>query len=444
MSYLLVTLFLYLHHFVPDVFSRPLVFISVMAMLIIITIKHSSIPLYLLSALTAFLLLAEAPGNAEAAVDHSRVTVLYGKAIQDSTGKTGRRSGFRMDVRAAGDRSGSLFSASGSLYVSAEASDVRYGDRVSVYGRFSGPVFYADTVKEHGSVKALCVRNSIVDLMKSRLRIHGEAGELGMRLLLGYGDMAWFSLSSDASLSGLMHVLALSGMHLSTLSLILSFLLFMVSDRKRSIAIHIFLIFFSFLSGWRPSLVRALIFRFAAEYSKDKDLAFLLSFLILQIIFPYSCTDLGAIYSFISLAGIFMLSESIDRSLRLLLPIPRSFSLSAAASVSALLFSIPLTLDVFGCYQLGTIISSFPASMIISLYMGLSIAAAMLPFSGFLLEAAYEAAAVIFRVSALFPQSEGWTGYSILLFISILLIAIDIVYRLSSLKYVEPELQQHK
>ena len=139
-----------------------------------------------------------------------------------------------------------------------------------------------------------------------------------------------------------------------------------------------------------------------------------------------------------------MLSEPIDRAFRLFLPLPKSFSLSAAASVSALLLSVPLTMDVFGCYQLGTVLSSFPASMMISLYMGLSIAAAMLPFSGFLLEAAYEAAAVIFRVSALFPQSEGWTGYSILLFISILLIAIDIVYRLSSLKYVEPELQQHK
>ena len=139
-----------------------------------------------------------------------------------------------------------------------------------------------------------------------------------------------------------------------------------------------------------------------------------------------------------------MLSESIDRAFRLFLPLPKSFSLSAAASFSALLFSVPLTLDVFGCYQLGTVSSSFPASMMISLYMGLSILAAVFPFAGCLLRIAYEAVELIFRVSALFPRSEDLAGYAVLLLLSVLLIAIDIAYRIFSGKYVEPELQQHK
>ncbi len=444
MSYALVTLFLYLYRFVPEVFSRPLLVIPLISAFIVLTLRNRNLPIYLLSALTAFLLLVEAPGNAEIGADRSTISVLYGKALQDSSGKEGRRSGFRMELSAAGDESGALFSASGSLYVSANSSDVRFGERISVLGAFSGPVFIASGVTELGGSRLHDIRNAVADSIKSRLRIHGEAGELGMRLLLGYGEMGVFSLSSDASASGLMHVLALSGMHLSILSSMLSSLLFMVNARRRSFAICIFLIFFSFLSGWRPSLVRALIFRFSIAYSKDRDLAFLLSFLFLQIIFPYSCTDLGSVYSFISLAGIFMLSEPIDRAFRLFLPLSKSFSLSAAASVSALLLSVPLTMDVFGCYQLGTVLSSFPASMMISLYMGLSIIAAVFPFSGCFLRIAYEAVELIFRVSALFPRSEDLTGYAVLLLLSVLLIAIDIAYRIFSGKYVEPELQQHK
>ena len=139
-----------------------------------------------------------------------------------------------------------------------------------------------------------------------------------------------------------------------------------------------------------------------------------------------------------------MLSGPIDRGIRLILPVPKSLSSSFAASMAALLFSVPLTLDVFGCYQLGTVFTSFIASVLISLYMGLSILAAVFPFSGCFLRIAYEAVELIFRVSALFPRSEDLTGYAVLLLLSVLLIAIDIAYRIFSGKYVEPELQQHK
>lgn len=438
-----MTLFLYLHHFIPWVFARPLAVIPLYSVIILVWLSLHRSAVCMLAVLLAFLLLMDAPGTVSVDCDHRYVSVLYGKALQDSAMKKGRRGGFMMLAYAAGDGD-SLFSASGTVYISSDNSDVRYGDTISVHGAFSGPVFSAYSITLHHSPEIQDLRNRAVDIIRARLRASGDAGELGMRLLLGYGERGFFSLSDDAAEAGLMHVLALSGMHLSILSSMISFSLFFFPRSFRKRFISIFLVFFSFLSGWRPSLVRALIFRFSLEYAEDRDTAFLLSFLILQIVFPYSCSDLGSVYSFISLGGIFMLSGSIDRGIRLLLPVAKSLSASFAASMAALLFSVPLTLDVFGCYQLGTVFTSFIASALISLYMGLSIITLFLPLFGPVLETMYGCIEMFFSISALFPVSEDYSGYIMLVIISLSLIAIDIAYRLSSVRYVESQLQQHK
>ena len=139
-----------------------------------------------------------------------------------------------------------------------------------------------------------------------------------------------------------------------------------------------------------------------------------------------------------------MLSGPIDRGIRLILPVPKSLSSSFAASMAALLFSVPLTLDVFGCYQLGTVFTSFIASVLISLYMGLSIITLLFPPFGTVLETVYSGIEIFFSVSALIPVSDDYSGYIVLAIISLALIAIDIAYRLSSVRYVESQLQQHK
>ena len=201
----------------------------------------------MLAVLLAFLLLIQAPGSISVDCDHGYVTVLYGKALQDSAMKKGRRGGFMMQAYAAGDGN-ALFSASGTVYISSDNSDVRYGDGISVHGSFSGPVFSAYSITLHQSPEIQSLRNRAVDLIRTRLRASGEAGELGMRLLLGYGERGVFSLSEDAAEAGLMHVLALSGMHLSILSSMISFSLFFLPLPFRMRFISIFLVLFSFLS----------------------------------------------------------------------------------------------------------------------------------------------------------------------------------------------------
>ena len=76
--------------------------------------------------------------------------------------------------------------------------------------------------------------------------------------------------------------------------------------------------------------------------------------------------------------------------------------------------------------------------------MGLSIRTLLFPPFGTVLETVYSGIEIFFSVSTLFPVSEDYSGYIVLAIISLSLIAIDIAYRLSSVRYVESQLQQHK
>ena len=356
-EYIAVIGAVYSSWFYPEFFSRPLVIIPVFSVLLLAGKREAVRYLLVLSIfmVTMFSLSSATP---DISIERDAVSTLYGKVIQDSSKKRGRSTGYRVMLEAVSDNKGNLFSADGSIYVIAPSSDFIYGDIVRSDGYFSGEIFISGSARLIERSPAASLRHHASSWIKSRLRSAGEAGELGMRLILGYGEEGVFALSENARKSGLAHVLALSGMHLSIIALIISKPLRLIFGRRSGGIIDIILFLFSFLSGWRPSLVRAFIFRMLYR-NLGMDEAFMLSYVILLSLFPESVIDLGAMYSFISLGGIFILSDILDESVRSILPIPYSFSVSAAASAAALIFSIPLTIDVFGSYQLGAIITSF-------------------------------------------------------------------------------------
>lgn len=443
MSYVLVTLFLYLDYFVPASLSRPLVVLPLIGLGMLLMIRSECVSQMLLMTALLLMLIGRSPGVPDISTENSSVTAIHGRAVQDSMIRKGRHYGFRIVMDAVMDKEGSLFSASGSVFVISDGAEVFYGDEITVYGSFSGPVFYSHAVRHTERTELSELRAAMVSWIRERMRNAGEAGELGLRLLTGYGEMGVFPLTASATGAGLAHVLALSGMHLSILASFLSIILSPLQERTRKRFINIFLFLFTYLSAWRPSLFRALVFRYAYASVRDRDTAFMLSALILFALFPYSVSDLGAVYSFISLAGIFLLSEPLERGLSLLLPLPRSLSASISASASALLFSAPLTLSVFGYYQTGAVLTSFPASLIISLYMVMTVLVLFLPFLTPFLSLLYDISEYVFRLSSSFPSSSDAAPYFMLLVSVILLIAIDILYRLFS-GHVESELQQHQ
>ena len=78
--------------------------------------------------------------------------------------------------------------------------------------------------------------------------------------------------------------------------------------------------------------------------------------------------------------------------------------------------SIPMTLSVFGCYQMGAVITSFPLNAAITVYMVASILVLPFPFLSPFLELLYAIIEKGFSLASQFPESETSLPYLILAF----------------------------
>ena len=425
MAYLSVIAASYLMWFYPEFFSRPLLVFPSLAVISMIFLmgKREAGFLVIVSLVFHVAVSALTVSLPSVSFEGNNGMAIRGTVIQDSQIKSGRRFGCRLLLDTVIDERDSVFEGRGSVFVMLPPADFYYGDRIEARGDMNGDVFYAESARLLRRPFLSSIRAGVIGFVKSRFIPLSDAGELASLLVLGTGSNGEFPLSSLARSSGLSHVLALSGMHLSIIAMILRPLLhFLCGRRKGEIVLSLVLFLFSFLSGWRPSLLRAFIFRMAMK-RMGKEMAFIISFVLLLVLSPSSALDLGALYSFLSLGGIFLLSEPLCRAMRFFLPIPYSFAISVAASLSALIFSIPLTIAVFGDYQLGSVITSFPFNAAISLYMILSLVVIVFPFSGKLLEVLFLFIRKGFELAGAIPESSGIIPYIILVIITLMLLS---------------------
>ncbi len=367
------------------------------------------------------LILSADPPKLSYGIDEELVDGCIVRALQDSVQRDGRSSGYRARLIASSAED-SLHKADGIVYVIADQDDVMEGDVLYLAGSASGVILRSYSSSLISTSLLRPIRRFFREMIISRLRC-GEAGELALRLILGTGEMGGYSLFDQARISGLSHVLALSGMHLSIIAMMLSKILVFLNRKHSDAIISIFLFFFTMLSGWRPSLLRAFLFRLLLRFSGDTEDSFLMSALILFAFQEEALADLGAQYSLLSLGGIFLLSERICRGIRALLPLPYAISSSAASSLAALVFSAPLTMRIFGVYTAASVLYTLPASAIITLYMIVSIICLFLPLFP-LLEAMHLLAEAFFSFAARFPQAEGPEPYIAMVSVSLLLCLI--------------------
>ena len=431
MYYLVTIAAIYIIRFFPSFFSRPLLVLPLLAAAAVLLLSTEEGSLHAIITALLFALIAEAVcfASPRFSIPEEEASAMYGTVIQDSQQKKGRTAGFRIMLKASEDRRGNIFSADGNVYVISEQSDFYYGDEIYIRGEMAGPVIYASDARliERRSISDFRIK--AIGYIKERFRSF-RGGELSALLVLGTGSDGFFGLSDDARRSGLSHVLALSGMHLSIIAILIRKPLILVFGRSGGRAsLYIVLLLFAFLSGWRPSLVRALIFRIIAGMKLPMEESFILSFVLLLMLFPGSVSDLGAQYSFISLGGIFLMSGQLEKAIRFFLPIPSGLSSSIAASCAALIFSIPLTVSVFGSYQLGAIITSFPFSFLISIYMILSLLMIPFPCLSWILQILYGFIEWAFRIAGRFPETDCLVPYFILVIASFSLIAVSAVLK---------------
>ena len=147
-------------------------------------------------------------------------------------------------------------------------------------------------------------------------------------------------------INGVTHLFALSGLHVSMFSLILLkiFKKFRMKENMVIIVISIFLMLFSFVASFTPSILRAVIFFILSNinklyyfYIKPKNILYL-TFVILIIINPFYIFNIGFVLSFTITYFILLFNENntIKNGIRSILVI----------SLLSFLSSLPIIINI--------------------------------------------------------------------------------------------------
>ena len=253
-----------------------------------------------------------------------------------------------------------------------KVSDFKIGDRIILKGNLNKPlnntipntfnyqkylyyqkIYYLFTVKE-----IISIENSsnyfyqFQDFLYKRCEMIDEKGYLTMLI---YGkkniDADTYSYLQDL---GVVHLFAISGLHISIFTMLLEALLKKIKMGLRNFIIIIFLIIYASLLGFPASVMRALtmfiflkIFSFLKEKFKMSFKTYeimLLSTSILLIINPYFLYDTGFLYSNLCTFGLVFYN---DKTKNYLLK-------SLKTTYIATIFSLPITVCLNYSYNLLT------------------------------------------------------------------------------------------
>ena len=253
-----------------------------------------------------------------------------------------------------------------------KVSDFKIGDRIILKGNLNKPlnntipntfnyqkylyyqkIYYLFTVKE-----IISIENSsnyfyqFQDFLYKRCEMIDEKGYLTMLI---YGkkniDADTYSYLQDL---GVVHLFAISGLHISIFTMLLEALLKKIKMGLRNFIIIIFLIIYASLLGFPASVMRALtmfiflkVFSFLKEKFKMSFKTYeimLLSTSILLIINPYFLYDTGFLYSNLCTFGLVFYN---DKTKNYLLK-------SLKTTYIATIFSLPITVCLNYSYNLLT------------------------------------------------------------------------------------------
>lgn len=203
--------------------------------------------------------------------------------------------------------------------------NVSYGNYIYVYGVFKKP-------KEHGNfnlfnykryllsnkinyvvtasnINVIKKNDNVFYTLKNNLlkRIKSANRSKGYILAFLYADKSLIEkdIYTKYQKIGVSHLFAVSGMHVSLISIVLLKLLNKIKERKRYIIVSIFLSIYLFLTNFTISMVRAtfqfILFFINKSFKLKIDNSNLVLFLfsILVIINPYNIYNIGFLFSFI-------------------------------------------------------------------------------------------------------------------------------------------------
>lgn len=208
-----------------------------------------------------------------------------------------------------------------------------------------------------------------------------DAEPFARALLLGDTSLLDYETDTDFKVSGIRHVVAVSGLHVS----ILTALLAAVTFRKRFWMPLVglgMLFLFAALAGFTPSVSRACIMSalmlLALLADREYDGATALSFAVLVMLAcnPLTVTSVSFQLSVASVAGIYLFNPKILPWLQSLFPDPGKrkwkqrgilwFSTSVSITLSAMTLTTPLCAYYFGMVSLVGVVTNLLALWVVS------------------------------------------------------------------------------
>jgi competence protein ComEC len=237
-------------------------------------------------------------------------------------------------------------------------------------------------------------------------------------LLVGSREDVPQALSDDFRLSGSLHILALSGLHVTALYGAVALLLGFVRSRAAKFVLATAVLAgYQALAGFLPSLLRAtvMIVVGGTAHMLDRDAEPLnvlaLSGIVLLAIDPFAAFSVSFQLSFLAMAGILVIGPVVERPLEGILP--RAVRVPLAMAIGAQAGTLPVVIAAFGAWYP----SGIPAGLLlvplttVLLWAGV----AWLPISALPLPALHEAGsrvlgalyAAVEQVAAFFARAPG-------------------------------------
>ena len=208
-----------------------------------------------------------------------------------------------------------------------------------------------------------------------------DAAGLAKALLLGdKSDLSW-EQKGDFSRSGISHIVAVSGLHIS----ILFAFVCLVTQKRRFLTAMIgipVLLFFAAMAGFTASVTRAvimqIIFLLALVLNREYDPPTALAAAVLGMLgaCPLTIAGIGFQLSVASVAGIFLACGPVSKWLRQWLPgkgktvrgrLERWLTASVAVTLSATMLTVPLTAVHFGLVSLVGVVTNLLVLPVVSL-----------------------------------------------------------------------------
>ncbi len=251
--------------------------------------------------------------------------------------------------------------------------------RYSLFRGFTHQVFLKQTeyVRLPGSstnrVKKIIfsIREKIISILQTHIPGHKESG-LAEALLIGYKDDLEQSLVQSYTNTGVIHIIAISGLHLGLIYwLLVQLLKPLLRSRKtrwlRPVLILCGLWAFCFLAGAQPSVLRsAVMFSFIVlgeSFSRKSSIfnSMAASAFLLLYINPYWLWDVGFQLSYAAVASILVFMRPVYNWFYFSKKLPDFIWKLNSVTIAAQVFTLPISMYHFHQFPVLFIITNFLA-----------------------------------------------------------------------------------